>query len=316
MRQQSNRTPSEGNRGARVSFPMRLLSAAAVPVAPLFGLALTYLLFHPPRRARHKGPGEAGLPQPEQLRAPIGGGKHLNAWLFKGDPARVVVVGHGIGLNKSASLAHAKFLHDAGYTVCLFDHRNHGESGRDGSAVGLSDKFTTDVTTLVSVLRKQEEHRSAKIAAYGFSFSTFPVFYSLRSAESGVDAIICDSGPSIDLAPLFRNFLDADKIPLPPPFHVRPSRALLEWSMCAAGPAMLRADWPPPVDGHYDKVPMLFLAGELDPILTPPAIDALASRYSHAEVHMLPGVDHLQGLKTDPEKYTSTVLNFLQRAFA
>lgn len=313
MRQSSSRTL--GDRAARVPLPMRLLSAMALPLAPLFGLTLTYLLFHPPRRGRHKAPQEAGLPEPDELRAPIGKGKHLHAWLFKGDPQRVVVVGHGIGLSRSASLAHAKFLHDAGFTVCLFDHRNHGESSRDRSAAKLSEKFTADVTALVSFLREREEHRSAKVAAYGFSFSTFPVFYSLRSAASGVDAIICDSGPSIDIGPLFRNFLDADKLPLPPPFHVAPSRRLLEWSMCAAGPAMLGADWPPPINGHYDKVRMLFLAGELDPILTPSAIDALASRYSHAEVHMLPNVDHLQGLKTDPEKYTSTVLNFLQRAF-
>src|SRR5699024_5247775 len=246
-------------------------------------------------------------------RVPIGGGKHIDAWLCHNDPRRLVVIGHGIGLSRSAGLRHAKFLSDAGYTVCLFDHRNHGRSSRDRSLVGLSDTFTTDVVTLVRALQDRPESASAKVAVYGFSFSTFPVSYILRDDSVRIDAVICDSGPGIELVPIFRNFLDAGLLPLPKPFTVQPARFGVEKVLCAAAPAMLRAEWPPPVSENYTKVPMLFMAAGDDRLLPPSSIEAFAELYPRTEVHVLPGVDHLQGMKEEPEKYSSTVLDFLSR---
>ncbi|MFI9629728.1 alpha/beta hydrolase [Streptomyces sp. NPDC052042] len=292
----------------------RALSVAALPLAPVFGLLLSYMLFHPPRRPHHKGPRDVGLPEPEELRVGIGGGKQVHAWLCPGDTDRIVVVGHGMGLSKSATLGHAKFLHDAGYTVCLFDHRNHGLSSQDRSVSGLSGKFTSDVLALVRLLRSREEYRSAKVAVYGFSFSTFPMLYSLRDDDCEVNAVICDSGPGLELDPLFRNFIDAKVLPIPAALRAMPARWALEGTLSSAGVAMLRSEWPPPVTGRYADTPLLFIAGEEDRILPASSVDGLAARYSHAEAHVLPGIGHLQGLKEAPEKYTSTVLDFLQRA--
>ncbi len=292
----------------------RVLSALALPFAPLCGLALAYMLFHPPRRPHHKKPVDVGLPEPEELWVPIGGGKRVHAWLCPGDTDRVVVIGHGMGLSKSATLGHAKFLHDAGYTVCLFDHRNHGRSSQDRSVTGLSDKFTSDVLSLVELLRGRAEYRSAKVAVYGFSFSTFPMFYSLRDQDVAVDAVICDSGPGLELAPLFANFLDADVLPVPKALRANPARFAMERTLCWAGTTMLRSEWPPPLEGRYVDTPLLFIAGEEDRILPASSVDALAGCYADAEAHILPGIGHLLGLREAPEKYTSTVLDFLRRA--
>ncbi|WP_445396943.1 alpha/beta hydrolase [Streptomyces sp. LE64] len=303
-----------GESTTRFSPVTHALSALASPLAPVCGLALAYALFHPPRRRHHKQPVDVGLPEPEELRVPVGGGKHVHAWLCLQDPERVVVIGHGMGLSKSATLGHAKFLHDAGYTVCLFDHRNHGSSSQDRSVTGLSDRFTTDVLATVRLLRSREEHRSAKVAVYGFSFSTFPMFYALRDPDVEVDAVICDSGPGEELGPLFANFLDAGVLPVPAPLRARPARYPLEATLCRAGKAMLRSHWPPPAAGRYATTPLLFIAGEEDRILPASSVDALASRYSHAEAHILPGVGHLLGLKEARERYVDTVLEFLRHA--
>jgi hypothetical protein len=61
----------------------------------------------------------------------------LHIWLCPGDPGRVVVLGHGLGLSKSASLAQARLLNDAGYTVAMFDLRNHGRSSADRACWGM-----------------------------------------------------------------------------------------------------------------------------------------------------------------------------------
>lgn len=289
-------------------------SVLAAPVAPLVGAFLAYRIYHPPRRRHHRAPADFALPSAE-VTVPLPdrpGSLHL--WVCEGDPERVVVVGHGIGLSKSAGLPYAKFLHDAGYTVALFDHRNHGTSVQDRSVFGLSARFTADIAAVVAHLRARPAHRAARFALFGFSFSTFPSFYLPMRGDTPVDAIICDSGPVADIGPLFRNFLDTGALPIPAPLLARPARSLLAPVVAGLGAAMVRAPWPPPAE-RYAGTPLLFLAGEADRIVPAEQVAALARRYPHAEYRVLPGADHLQGLKADPDGYRETVLSFLKQAF-
>ncbi|MBL1099698.1 alpha/beta hydrolase [Streptomyces coffeae] len=297
----------------RPSPVARALSAVALPVAPLYGACLAYLAFHPRNRAQRADPGDHGLPFTE-LEIPFTARKYVHAWLCPGSTDRVVVLGHSLGTSKDRSLAHARFLHDAGYTVCLFDHRNHGASGDDRALRGLGDRFAGDVIAVVERLRERHGYATARIAVYGFSFSCFSSMWALTHDGFEVDALVCDSGPGHDVAPLLRKFLEAEALPIPAPLSAEPSRSVVTRTLCTVGPAMLRAQWPPPVSGTFAKIPLLFMSGEYDAIVPPSSVDALAERYDQAETHVLPGAEHLLGLETDPEGYASVVLDFLERA--
>jgi alpha-beta hydrolase superfamily lysophospholipase len=291
-----------------------LLSVLTLPVAPLFAAFLSYRVYHPPRRPHHKMPDQFGLPSTElHISFPNHNGQ-LHVWLCPGDTDRVVVVGHGIGLTKSASLLHAKFLHNAGYTVAMFDHRNHGGSSQDRALFGLSSRFTIDVALVVKHLRAMPEYRDAKYAVYGFSFSTFPVLYVLMRDDCPVDAIICDSGPAMDSRPLFRNFLHTKGVPVPAFFRTHPSRFVVERIFASLGTAMVHTEWPPPASARYMSTPMLFLAGDKDSIVPAAAVEELAAHYPHAEFTLIRGAEHLQGLKSDPNGYRDSVVDFLKRA--
>ncbi|WP_432040525.1 alpha/beta hydrolase [Streptomyces cucumeris] len=303
-RQKSARPPS---------LAARALSAAVLPVAPLYGASLAYLAFHPRNRAQQANPGDHGLPYTE-LKIPFSPRKHVHAWLCPGATDRVVVLGHSLGTSKEHSLGHARFLHDAGYTVCLFDHRNHGASGDDRSILGLGDRFAGDVIAVVERLRERHGYATARIAVYGFAFSCFSAMWALTHDGFEVDALVCDSGPGHDVAPLLRKFLEAEALPVPAPLSAEPSRSVVTRTLCTVGPAMVRAEWPPPVTGTFAKIPLLFMSGEHDAIVPPSSVDALAERYEQAETHVLPGAGHLLGLETDPEAYASVVLDFLERA--
>ncbi|MEU6479394.1 alpha/beta fold hydrolase [Streptomyces sp. NPDC047017] len=316
-----DRTPPDSVPDGPVPEPSvltRALATLALPVAPLYATVLSYLVYHPPRRPHHRTPEEFGLPS-EELAVPLDGGpagrgRSLHVWLCPGRRDRVVVIGHGIGLSKSASLAQARFLHEAGYTVALFDHRNHGRSATDRAFWGLSARHTDDVAAVVGHLRRAAGYAGAKVAVFGFSFSTFPSLYLLRRAECGVDAIVCDSGPALDLPPLFRNFVLVKGVPVPALLRTEPSLGLLSRVFGAVGTAMLRAQWPPPADGAYLRTPVLMLAGDSDSVIPLDGVRALAGRYPRAEVRVLPGTGHLQGMKTAPEEYRAAVLAFLERA--
>ncbi|GAB3237969.1 hypothetical protein GCM10027447_37380 [Glycomyces halotolerans] len=290
-----------------------VLSTLAYPTAAPLGSAMARRIFRPPRRRHHKGPEDFGLTA-ETGEVPFRSGRGtLHTWLIEGEADRVVVVGHGIGLSKSASLAHAKFLSDAGYTVLLFDHRNHGLSSADPAGTDLADRFTEDIVTLVEHLRSKPEHREAKIAVYGFSFSCFPATYVLR--ECDVDAVVCDSGPVADLEDVFERFMDSGALPLPGFYRVAPSRKAAVGSFARKAIATLNAEWPPRPEGRYRTVPMLLMAGEDDPIVRPDGVAAVADPLPAAESHTFPGTGHLQGIKKHPEDYPNLVLDFLKRAW-
>jgi pimeloyl-ACP methyl ester carboxylesterase len=284
---------------------------AAVPAAPVFAAALSYRLFHPSSHPSRRQPADVGLVA-EEVKVPFGANRFLHAWLCRGDPDRVVVLGHGLGLNKSAVLMHAKVLHSTGFTVCLLDHRNHGRSDRDRSWTSLADRFTADIGAVLRHLRA-EGYDSARFAVFGFSFSTFASLYSLREQDLPVDAVICDSGPAGAVSPLFRNLLEAGAVPLPSVFRHGPAHTVFRAVTSFLATAMLGASWPPPAGGRYESVPMLFLTGERDQIIPVAAVKEFANRYPHSEVHTFPGAAHLGGMKADPSGYAAALIDFLRR---
>src|SRR5665647_3765913 len=129
-------------------------------------LARTFL--HPPRRPHHRTPEDFGLVSSATvLTCPDGTAIH--SWLVlaqladatdataDGGPIPLaeafargtVILGHGIGLTKSASLRQARLVHDLGFNALLFDHRNHGKSGEYKHFDHLAAAYSQDVETCV-----------------------------------------------------------------------------------------------------------------------------------------------------------------------
>lgn len=278
------------------------------PAAAGYGTLAAYRLYHPPRRKHHRSPEQFGLPYQEATTV-TDDGVRLHLWEIPGDPGRVAVVGHGIGLSKSASLAHAKLLHDEGFSVVMFDHRNHALSGRDSSWQHLSDRFTRDVEA--TVRHAQRADPDARTLVWGFSFSSFPSVHLLGRDGCRVDAVLCDSGPAGELPPLFEGFAGAGALPIPKPLRGRVTRGTVVQTCARVATAMLDAAWPPPPTGRFATTPMLFLTGKADPIVRPELVQAFADRYPAARAELVQGA-HLDGIKVDPDGYRRLVHDFIR----
>jgi uncharacterized protein len=228
----------------------------------------------------------------------------------------VVVLGHGLGLDKSFSLAQAQLLHQAGHTVVLFDFRNHGASFRDHALTRFSHRFDDDLVAVVDHVRTMPEHAHARIALWGFSFSTFPVLDTLARLDDAVDAVICDSGPTRDLSAIVNSLPRSGLLPVPPVLQAPPARTLWQAVYQRLAMAMLDApaDWPPAAQPGVSATPMLLVVGDRDAVTPVDQVRAVARRYPHAEVLVVPGAGHLQAIKVDRQAYTATVLDFLARA--
>ena len=310
---------AEAVRSSRpVSIGTRVAAVLAAPLAPVFGLLVAYLVYHPPRQRRRRAPAAFGLhPTERWINVPPGRAR-LHAWHCPGDPQRVVVLGHGMGLDKSHSLAQAQLLHRAGYTVVLFDFRNHGASFRDHRLTHFSHRYNDDVVAVVDHVRNMPEHAHARIAVWGFSFSTFPVLDTLARLDGAVHAVICDSGPTRDLPVIINSLPRSGLLPVPPALQTAPARTLWQAVYQRLAMAILDppADWPPAAQQGDSATPMLFVVGDRDAVTPVDQVRAVARRYPRAELLVVPGAGHLRAIKVDKDAYTATVLDFLARALS
>jgi len=293
-----------------------LLGVLATPVAPFAAALMAYLVCHPPRPKRVKQPTEFGLTPTEIWIPAPSPDKSLHAWLFEGDPRRVVIVGHGIGLDKSRSLLYARFLHEARYTVVLFDFRNHGASFTDRGLTKFSERFADDLIAVVRHVQAMPEHAEARFALYGFSMSSFAMLHALGRLDK-IDAVVCDSGPVPDPDLAIRNLLRAGMVPVPAALRNAPAISVFEavFRPLAAASTSTPPNWPPaPTSRGYDTVPMLFLIGDKDTVMSTNEVRSLAEPYPHAEVVVVPGAAHMRPIAVDPDRYHTVVLDFLGKS--
>jgi uncharacterized protein len=292
---------------------------AAVLAAPLIALRIAYTAFHPARPARSRRPQQYGLTAEEVTIRSAPDRIRLAGWLCRGDPSRVVLLGHGLGLEKSRSLPYARFLHQAGYTVLLFDCRNHGGSSQDRSFAGFDRRFAADAAAAAVQVRTMPEFARARLVLYGLSLSCFAMLRSVGRLPGVIDAVVCDSGPTADPPAVSGNLLRSGLIPVPDSMREGPARAVLERTFRLVNHLTMgrSGGWPPgPERPGYANIPMLFIVGGADTVVPPAEIVALARRYPRAETLMISEARHLRALWTDKEGYVSTVLSFLDRSLA
>lgn len=273
---------------------------------------LAYALFHPPRKPHHRDPADVGLRATPVTEETIDG-IDLHLWLIPGHGIGTVIIGHGIGLTKSASLRHARLAHELGYHVVLFDHRNHGRSGGDRSSEHLAERYSNDVATCAAVAARTWSG-SPRLVVWGFSFSTFPTLHSLRHPTTPIDAVICDSGPGEDLAAMLRHFLAGGNLRAPALLTRLLRRPEIVDAFADSAVRMLGAEWPPPATASAAMTaPMLFIIGSADEVVQPEQVRAVAKHYPHATLVELP-VGHLRGFKDATSDYAAAVANFLGSA--
>lgn len=293
----------------------RLLTVLA---APVMALRTAYAAFHPAPPARPRSPRQYGLTAEKVTIRNAPGGAWLAGWLFRADPGRVVLLGHGLGQEKSRSLPYARFLHQAGYTVLLFDSRNHGESSRDRSFAGFDRRFAADTAAAVAHVRAMPEFARARLALYGLSLSCFAMLRTAGLPPGAIDAVVCDSGPTADPPAITPNLLRSGLVPVPDGMRDDLARWVFERAFRLVNHLTVGTiGWPPGAGRPgYASTPMLFIAGGADTVVPAADVVALARRYPRARTLVIPEARHLRALWTDKERYTSTVLGFLDRALA
>lgn len=124
----------------------------------------------------------------DDIRIPTQGGRILDGWLLPGTPGHgVVIITHGWGANRELMLPLARPLQLAGFTVIVFDARNHGSS--DSDTFSSMPRFAEDIDATLTWLKTQPALSPEAIALIGHSVGAAATLLA-ASRRSDIAAVV------------------------------------------------------------------------------------------------------------------------------
>lgn len=272
-------------------------------------------LYHPKRRPVRQTPESFGLTA-ERVAVTGANDVKLACWFIPApaDSDVVVVLGHGIGRNSGMVMPLARTLHDAGYHVLTFDMRNHGDSADDGLIRGHAPRYAMDHHRVVLSLRERTDLGDFRVACLGFSMSAWTSLAVAHREPALVRAVICDSGPTLDIASTYARMFDATRERLPAFMRGTFMAAASRFFFTRASVFFLKpTPWPEELSDH--TIRLLFIGGEADPVVRPEDLRTQLAWYPEGEVWFVPGAGHTQSYLVAADEYTKRVLAVLAETF-
>lgn len=234
-------------------------------------------------------------------------GVSLSAWWAPSSNGAAVVLAHGSGENRSATLPAAAVLARHGYGVLLLDARGHGESAGRGMDLGWYGD--ADLAAAVAFLGAQRSVDPERIAVLGLSMGGEEAL-GAAAASPGIRAVVAEGATSRtaeDKAAWLPDGADGvvqralDRV----------TYGLVDLLTPAAPPTPLREA----VVRASDTRILLIAAG------TSPDEQAAAEVLrsvapDRVTVWTVPGATHTSSLRTAPAEWEERVVGFLDRTLA
>lgn len=172
--------------------PARKRWAVVTNWAIVFAIAGPFLIalvqFHPQRIACNSTPAQWGMPYTDVTLQ--SDGLRLAGWhIPASSPDRpVVLIAHGVGVNKQNFLPAARIVHELDYNAFIFDFRGHGDS--EGRTITFGVKESDDVRAAYEYLAQQ--HPMSR--KYGLGHSMGGTALARMASEDMVfDKVVLDS---------------------------------------------------------------------------------------------------------------------------
>jgi alpha-beta hydrolase superfamily lysophospholipase len=230
-------------------------------------------------------------------------GLTLRGWWSGGEPGLpAIIFCHGLNRSRLELLERAGEAHRRGFSILLFDFRNHGESDRAHTTLGILE--SQDVEAASQFVRMKAPGQSQFL--WGVSMGAATALLAVRD-YGGFAGVVSDSA-----FPSFRETIE---------HHVR----LL--FRIPAFPVANMIVWLTGVRMHIDpdsgnvetavrkfgNVPVLFIAGGADRRMPPGVAKRLydANQSPLKKLIVVPGAGHGEAFSTNREQYLEGVFSFL-----
>jgi len=228
----------------------------------------------------------------------------LRGWWNPGDAAMpVIIFVHGLNRSRLELLERGAESNRRGYGVLLFDLRNHGESGKAYTTIGIFE--SRDVCAASKWV--QQEAGTRPQVLWGVSMGASSAILGAKRCP-GFAAIVSDSS--------FLSFRDTVGHHLTLFFRL-PSFPIANLIVTITA---LRMGFNPE-DGNVEaairtlNIPIMFIAGTADRRMPPALAERMyeASSNPMKEILIIPGATHGEAYSRDRERYLNSVYRFLER---
>jgi uncharacterized protein len=250
-----------------------------------------------------RNPEDVGL-HAETVEFKTGDGITLRGWWIAGQSGSpVIIFCHGLNRSRLELLERAGEAHKRGYGVLLFDFRNHGESDRAHTTLGILE--SQDVQAASQFVRMKAPDQPQLL--WGVSMGAATALLAVRD-YGGFAGVVSDSA-----FPSFRETIEHHVRLL---FHI-PSFPVADLIVWITG---LRMHIDPDTGNVEDavrkfgNVPVLFIAGGADRRMPPGVAKRLfdANQSTKKKLIVVPGAGHGEAFSTDREQYLDAVFSFFE----
>jgi alpha-beta hydrolase superfamily lysophospholipase len=232
-------------------------------------------------------------------------GTRLAGWFVPGPLSKTVLLIHGYTACKDDMLAHAAFLHEAGYSLFLFDLRACGDS--EGTAVTLGGREREDVQAAIAYLASRDDVDAGGIGVLGLSLGG--ALAILAACDSPlVRAVVAESAFRSIRSAVRQNFRRFTRLPSFP--WAEMTTRLTEWRYRVSA---LRVA-PERDVMRLERCALLLIHAEDDRVISVRDAAAIFERAPEPkEFWRIPSAEHAMALGALPQEYAHRVVAFFDR---
>jgi fermentation-respiration switch protein FrsA (DUF1100 family) len=235
----------------------------------------------------------------EAVTFPSESGSTIHGWYVPGSGAGTVVLLHGIRGSRLRMVKRAEFLHQAGYSVLLFDFQAHGQSPGEHITHGYLEALDAEAAVAYAGHRNPGQF----LAAIGVSMGAAAAVLGPRPLP--VHALVLEA-VYFDIGAVTRHRLARRVGPLAPLF------APLVLAQLKPRLGIGVDDLSPKDKIKAITAPLLMIAGSADWLATMEDTEALfAAAPSPKSLWVIPGASHVDFSRHYPGEYRTRVLSFL-----
>jgi pimeloyl-ACP methyl ester carboxylesterase len=229
----------------------------------------------------------------------------LKGWWNAGDAAKpVIIFSHGLNRSRLEMLERGAESSRRGYGILLFDLRNHGESARAYTTLGIHE--SRDVCAASKFVQEKAPGRPQVL--WGVSMGASSALLAAKQCP-GFAAIISDSSFLSFRETIAHHLKLYFRLPAFPIAHLIVQTTALRMGL-------------DPDDGDVEQAvkeidsPILFIAGSIDRRMPPALADRLlqAAKHPSKQLIVVPNAKHGEAFSTNRELYLNSVYEFLERA--
>lgn len=218
---------------------------------------------------------------------------------------KIAVLCHGYTWGKLGAVVYAQMLMELGFTSVIYDHRNHGDSGKAPTSMGYYEKY--DLETVINYCYERFG-KDIKIVTHGESMGAATVLNYLE-IDDRITCTIADCGYS-DLRELLKHSLWIS-------YHL-PAFLVLPFANIIF---KLRAGFyinevSPRKGAINSKTPILFIHGDEDNFVpTSMSLQMYDKRIDSKELYLCKGAKHAVSCNMDRIRYLEEITKFLDKYY-